>query len=1435
MSTVELGDVPQQREAFFGAAIDGISSHFPLSNQQVELRLDDIKYGSEQFTKKDERHAILNDKTLGRNLWGNLSLVDRSTGEVLDKRRRILAKVPYLTPRGTFIYRGNDYTVSNQLRLKPGVYTRIAASGNIEAPIQVRQGGGMVVSMDPSSGELRLSIHQSKLKLYSLLRALGVDDEAIKESWGEDLYQTNKTKEDPRAISRIMHKLLGKSEGDPRTKLLAYFAEREISPELTERAIGVPANRVGPDVFLAAGRRLADISRGEKSLSSRDALYAQKVMTAAHQLKFLLGRRTKTVNRLLWNVTNKKNLDPVPVGAFNEGIKYLLFRTGLAQASEEANPLESFDLGNRITRTGAFGLTGRGVPFEARFVQPSHAGFIDAVRASESENVGLDVRGASALGMKIDDKGNLITKMINARTGAEESVKTSQLKDLVVSFPDQLQNPEPLAVIAGTKHARVPREEVDYFIRHPLAMFSPLTALSPMLSGAGHLRAFMGGKFVSQALPLTGREEPLVQSEYPDPANPTVEALLAPKLGAERAPVSGVVLRATSKGIVIRGPGEKDHKIELYESLPLNRMTELSQTPTVKAGDTVSRGQTIATSNFTSEGGRAALGVNLRVGFVPASSTYEDAMAVSESAAGRLTSTHLYARELQDSEEITSGKKNYVSIFPGKFTVEQLNNIGEDGLVKPGTVVQPEDPIILAYSSPKKQPYFYQISRRRSLNRDEAVVWDKPTPGVVTDAVRTKDGHRVFVKTDAPMVQGDKLGLRHGSKGIITVIPDEEMPRDKEGKPLDLLISPLSVISRQNPAMVAEALLGKIAKQRGEPYVVPAFMAEGIMSFVKKELDGSKTSATEPIYNPSTGNTMGDVMTGYLYAYKLSHTAKGKARGRSLESYTAEEVPTKGGLTGGKKIGIQSMNALLSHGSLGIIADSQLITGAKNEEFWNALRLGYSLPIPKVPYVNRKVFDLLQGAGINIARVGDQLHIMPLRDKDIEKASRGAINTSDMLDLKTLRPVKGGLFDPEVTGGPGSQHWGHYDLPVPIPNPIMEKVVANLLHIPEKRVKEIVAGKEEIEGGTGGHAIHKALSSINVGSRVKYLESSLSQIPASRRDKAVKELKYLRMLKENKIAPEELVLSKIPILPTAARPISQVIGVKGPVVTDVNYLYKDLIDLSAAYDKALGVLPKSHIQEEEGKIYAAVKAVFGVGDPISRASQDKKLKGIFGSVFGSSPKYSFVKHQILSRSQDISGLAVVTPNARMDMDHVGLPIDQAWEIYRPFVIRRLVLDGVRPDTAIEYVKDKHPRAKMALEFVVQERPVILNRAPTLHKFGMQAFWPILVKGATLQMSPTVTHGFGMDFDGDTTMFYVPVSAQAVKDAQNMLPSKNLYNPRMRDPEFLPIREFGHGLYLASRLGKGSPKTFRTKADAVIAYRKGQIKADQPVVIIGRLA
>lgn len=207
----EFGDADAMRTAIFDNVNKAISSRYPLENTRYRLAVENVHMPDPKpYTLEDQKKAIIQGHSLEKQLHGEWVLYDKATNKEVDRKKSVIAHVPYATHRGTFIYNGSEYSVSNQMRLKPGVYTRVKDNGILEAHINTKPGTGPSyrIYMEPDTGIFRLGVGQSTLKMYPILRSMGVPDREIEKHWGKELLQKNIEAEDPRAVSRAFAKLV---------------------------------------------------------------------------------------------------------------------------------------------------------------------------------------------------------------------------------------------------------------------------------------------------------------------------------------------------------------------------------------------------------------------------------------------------------------------------------------------------------------------------------------------------------------------------------------------------------------------------------------------------------------------------------------------------------------------------------------------------------------------------------------------------------------------------------------------------------------------------------------------------------------------------------------------------------------------------------------------------------------------------------------------------------------------------------------------------------------------------------------------------------------------------------------------------------------------------------------------------------------------------
>ena len=1432
------------RQGIFDAAANHARQIKPVQNDLYTLALNDVKYeGPEHFTKKDHKQAVLSHGSLTKKLRGTWQLIDNKTGGIVNERRATLANVPYMTDAGTFVHNGVEYTLAHQLRLRPGVYTREKDNGELEAHVNVLPGKGRMhrYYLDPKTGVFKINIGQAQIPLMPLLKAVGVSEQDIRSAWGNELTAVNMAKGDAGTLdklySRLVYKPVAGLDAAAKQKAIAdEFAKMELDPEVTKRTLGEEVKNLTPDAILKITKKLIAVNRKEADTDDRDSMAFQQVFGPEDLIAERFTKDRAMIRQLLWKATAKKTLDHIPTGAFNKAITAALIGSGLGSSLEEINPAEIFDHQARVTRLGEGGIGSLdAVPVESRSVQPSHFGFIDYLRTPESGKVGVDMRFAR--GAVKGSDGKIYMQVKNIKTGKLEYKSPQDIAEIPVVFPGEDESDLPsVAAIVNGKMKYIPREQAEYMLPNMDASFSALGNMVPLKSMMKGHRVIMGSRMFTQALPLVNAEAPFIQSAMADDTAKSYEDDMGRNLGAVRASELSQVVSVTPDEIVLRNKDGEKQTIDLYNDAPFNRKTFWTQTATVKPGDTVKPGQLLAKSNFTDGNGTAALGLNMRVGYLPfRGAVYDDSVVLSESAAKRLTSEHMYQHEAEADENTHIDKKKFISLFPGEYDKKLLDNFDDTGVIKKGSVVNYGDPLMLV--SQARETTYGQVFRGKSANfTNNSITWEHHAPGIVTDVTKTKKGYSVVVKNQSPMEVGDKLTGRFGDKGVVAqIIPDDEMPQDARGRALEVLVSPLGLATRINPSQLVEAALGKVAEKTGNPYKIKDFdSAADLVQFAKDELRKNQLQDLEDVTDPNTGRKIRGVLTGNRFFMKLHHTSESKAQGRSTGGYTAEGAPAKGGVEGAKRVGMLDLGALLSHGAGQVIRDAKMVRGQANPEYWSQFMAGYSPPLPKIPQVYNKFVEQLRGAGINTVRQGTKTHIMAMTDKDIDElAGDREVQNAETVDWKGgLKPKDGGLFDEKLTGGHNGNRWSKITLHEPMPNPVMEEPIRRTLGLTEKRFRDILAGREALGDETGPSAIKSALSKINVPKAIEQAREDIKSGRKTLRDAAVRRLAFLKTAEKTGVHPENWMLTKMPVIPPAFRPVSTMGQKKLPLVADANYLYKELLDANGALKDATGVLDDTG--DERLGLYDAMKSVTGLGDPVQAKNVERRVRGFLSQIFGSSPKYGTVQRKLLSSTVDLVGRAVITPNADLDMDHVALPEEKAWEIYKPFIVRGLVRRGLPRMEAIKSFDAKNQAARSELLEQLDSRPIIINRAPVLHRYGMMAFYPKLTKNKTMEVSPLVTKGFGADFDGDAMQFHVPSTEAAAKEAvEKMLPSKNLFAAASFKAHFTPVAELHSGLYVASnRINKKSPsRVFKTANDAVAAYRRGEIEVDTPVHIV----
>lgn len=1375
----QIFDAPRAFQSLKKVITDGVEKTFPVSTENRELtisnvRVDDSKASTSDY--KAQKELKLQGKDFVAPVYGDITLKDKKTGNIIDVKKNFrIMDVPVMTDRYSYILGGNEYTVDKQLRMKPGIYTREKENGELESQFNLARGGGrgFKLWMNPEDGVFKLKIGTANPPLYPLLKTLGVSDSDMKKMWGDKLFLINQSKGGKNAdsdIGKIYKSIFQKeapSNAQAQVEIKDFFDKTILSAETTKRTLGKGFDKVEPETLLLTSKRLLDVSRGTAEADDRDSLVFKNVYDTPDLVQARIESSQRKVISDIKRVMDKRDkvTEIVSKDMLNKPVRQFFVQGTVAHAAEQENPTTILAEATKVTSLGEGAIGDMNAVTESmRDVNASHAGVLDPVATPESERIGLNLH--LALGAGLDGK-ELETVVKDLKTGKTSYQKISDIFDKTMAFPDQYDksgNPvhkDRVMVMRSGKITEVKPNEVDLVMNSPKQMFGYISNMVPFAANIQGNRAFMANKMFAQAIPLKYREQPLVQTKMP--TGSTFENFVG-GMFATVSDLDGTVESVDRDHITIKGDDGQKKTYNLYNNFPLNNKSFIDSTALVQKGDKVSVGQTLADTSFTKDG-TLAIGTNLRIGYLPfRDTTFEDGYTISESAAKKLTSEHLRETAVQIGQDDLMDKKSFVAHYPTAANAKSLDKLDESGVIRVGQKVEPGD-ILIAHlqkvEASEEDAKLGKLSKKLVKGfRNDAQIWDKNVVGTVTDVYKDDKGIKVFVRTEEPAQIGDKIVNRHGAKGIISaVIPDNEMPVNKAGERIDVAVSPSAIPGRINPSQIFEAAAGKLALKRGKPMKIENFGEHNTVKELKSLLKEQGLTDKEELIDPTNGQSLGKVMVGDSYYMKLMHQVDKKINARGInEGYDIDLQPTKGGHTSARALDRLTFQNLVAHGARENLYEMTNYKAEKNPELWRNVEMGLPIPAPKTPFVFDKLMGYMAAGGVNVKKEGNKLRLLPFTDNEVLARSNGEIDDARVVVSKNMRPVRDGLFDDNKTGGLRGTKWTHVHLAEPVLNPVMENAALSVLDLTQSQLNDINAGKlywdDKVKqltktdtGLTAGKALETMLSGINVQKELDSLKESAKHLKGQGLDKANKKMRFLRALNQNNLKPAEAyMIHNVPILPPQFRPMYPMPN--GSLNTaPINFLYRDMIMVNKQL-KELSFLDDSSKSDLRKDLYQSVKAIQGLGDPLVQRGE-KKIIGAIDLIKGDQPKTGYFQSVVFSKNQDLSGSSTITPSTDMSPDEILLPRDMAWNLYQPFAIKELVSMGYKPLDAKVMVEKKDPIAGMALEKVSKERPVWLNRAPTLHKFGIMAFQPRLYNGKSIGVHPTVCGGFNADFDGDS--------------------------------------------------------------------------------------
>ncbi len=376
------------------------------------------------------------------------------------------------------------------------------------------------------------------------------------------------------------------------------------------------------------------------------------------------------------------------------------------------------------------------------------------------------------------------------------------------------------------------------------------------------------------------------------------------------------------------------------------------------------------------------------------------------------------------------------------------------------------------------------------------------------------------------------------------------------------------------------------------------------------------------------------------------------------------------------------------------------------------------------------------------------------------------------------------------------------------------------------------------EAGIGAEAIDEVMKKIDIKETIKLLDKELKKASGAKKDKLVRRIKLMKSLEKNGIHPSWMIMKNLPVIPPDLRPMVPLDGGRF-ATSDLNDLYRRVINRNNRLKQLIELrAPEVITRNEKRMLQEAVDALIDNGmrhgkTVTASTGQKRMLKSIADILKGKQGRF---RQNLLGKRTDYSGRSVIVVGPKLKLHECGLPKKMALELFKPFIISQLIQRGLVHNvrSAGRYIESNRSEVWDILAEVIKDAHVLLNRAPTLHRLGIQAFKPVLIEGKAIQIHPLVCAAFNADFDGDQMAVHLPLTKEAQAEASGiMLSSKNLLKPATGEPISQPSKDMIWGMYYMSSIVEDGKKESELKAfsnleEVIIAYNLGHVKLRQPV-------
>ena len=376
--------------------------------------------------------------------------------------------------------------------------------------------------------------------------------------------------------------------------------------------------------------------------------------------------------------------------------------------------------------------------------------------------------------------------------------------------------------------------------------------------------------------------------------------------------------------------------------------------------------------------------------------------------------------------------------------------------------------------------------------------------------------------------------------------------------------------------------------------------------------------------------------------------------------------------------------------------------------------------------------------------------------------------------------------------------------------------------------------EDDFQAGMGAEAIKKLLEEIDCEQLSHDLREELKSASGQKKAKIVKRLEVVEAFRQSGNKPSWMIIDILPVIPPEIRPMVQLDGGRF-ATSDLNDLYRRVINRNNRLKRLIQLsAPDIIVRNEKRMLQEAVDSLIDNGrrGRAVTGANSRALKSLSDMLKGKQGRF---RQNLLGKSVDYSGRSVIVVGPELKMYQCGVPKEMAIELFRPFVMKKLVEDGVANNikSAKKMVDRQKPEVWDALDVVIKEHPVLLNRAPTLHRLGIQAFEPVLVEGRALKLHPLACTAYNADFDGDQMAIHVPLSAEAQAEARIlMLSVNNLLRPQDGHPHSIPTQDMVLGSYYLTyvREEEGTGMAFSTPEEALMAYQAGAVTLHSPIKV-----